>query len=68
MQPDHDHPRYVPTSVGGLMDPTFLRDAVSDADGTRRQEAVSMRQAWYRLRTAALAWRAAAVRRQPEDL
>jgi hypothetical protein len=31
-------PHYAPCSVGALMDPGFLRDAVSDANGERRVE------------------------------
>jgi hypothetical protein len=35
----HAHPtepHYAPASVGALMDPTFLRDAVRDANGDYR--------------------------------
>ncbi len=32
MGTDHDHLHYTPSSVGALMDPGFLRQAVHDAD------------------------------------
>jgi len=48
----HAHPvqpHYAPTSVGALMDPAFLRNAVIDANGDRRAESTaspSLRQRW----------------------
>ena len=54
----HDHqaqPRYAPSSVGALMDPAFLRDAVMDANGDRRAESVSSASLRLRWQTA---WRA----------
>ena len=36
MHADEARLHYAPTSVGALMDPTFLRDAVRDAEGGYR--------------------------------
>lgn len=36
MHPHQAQPHYAPASVGGLMDPAFLRDAMIDAYGDRR--------------------------------
>jgi hypothetical protein len=33
-----DQPHYAPASVGALMDPAFLRSAVIDANGDRRDQ------------------------------
>jgi len=55
-------PHYAPTSVGALMDPAFLRNAVIDANGDRRAESPaspSLRLRW-RLAIQAIAvalWR-----------
>jgi hypothetical protein len=48
----HSHqtqPHYAPSSVGALMDPGFLRNAVIDANGDRRPEnasPVTLSQCW----------------------
>jgi hypothetical protein len=55
-------PHYAPSSVGALMDPAFLRDAVLDANGDRRAESTvspSLRRRWQ----LAIAAIAAALRR-----
>lgn len=52
MHAHQDQPHYAPASVGALMDPSFLRGAVIDANGDRRAENAS--SAALRLR-----WRAA---------
>jgi len=52
MHAHQDQPHYAPASVGALMDTSFLRGAVIDANGDRRAEATP--SATLRLR-----WRAA---------
>jgi hypothetical protein len=42
-------PHYAPSSVGALMDPAFLRNAVIDANGDRRAESIaspSLQRRW----------------------
>jgi hypothetical protein len=45
-------PHYTPTSVGGLMDPAFLRGAVIDANGGQAEAGTSWRTVLLRLRAA----------------
>jgi len=52
MHAHQDQPHYAPASVGALMDTSFLRGAVIDANGDRRAETTP--SATLRLR-----WRAA---------
>ncbi|HEV7575829.1 MAG TPA: hypothetical protein VGO85_07280, partial [Caldimonas sp.] len=55
-------PRYAPTSVGALMDTTFLRAAMGDANGDRRVEPApspTLRRRW----SHALRWVAIALKR-----
>jgi len=52
MDAHHAQPHYAPSSVGGLMDPAFLRSAVMDANGDRRDDAASPQ-------TLRLRWRGA---------
>lgn len=42
MHPHQAQPHYAPASVGVLMDPAFLRDAMIDAHGDRRVPAASL--------------------------
>ncbi len=72
MPVNHTQPRYAPSSVGGLMDPAFLRGAMSDANGGHRPMAaatgIDAAAAWPRLRQAVLAavrWRVGG-RRTPQ--
>lgn len=51
----HEHltqPHYAPASVGGLMDPAFLRGAMLDAEGGRRAKSTSLPAKRPRWRTA----------------
>ena len=62
MPVNHTQPHYAPSSVGGLMDPAFLRGAMSDVNGGHRPmtAGVDAAAAWPRLRQAVLAavrWR-----------
>jgi hypothetical protein len=41
MHAHQTQPHYAPWSVGALMDPTFLRGTVIDANGDRRAESPS---------------------------
>ena len=54
---------YAPSSVGALMDPAFLRNAVSDADGTRREETMSMMPGWLKAKSRIRRWLELALRR-----
>ena len=50
MHAHQSQPHYTPTSVGGLMDPVFLRGAVSDANGVQPVARTSLRsglQRWH---------------------
>lgn len=52
MHPHQAQPHYAPASVGGLMDPAFLRDAMIDAHGDRRVAPASLATLLLRWRTA----------------
>lgn len=60
MSANHTQPHYAPASVGGLMDPAFLRGAMGDADAHHHPMAADPSARWSRLRQAVLAaarWR-----------
>ncbi len=50
MRADSSQPYYAPCSVGGLMEPAFLRSARLDADGGPRDAGASTRALWRPLR------------------
>jgi hypothetical protein len=52
MNAHHAQPHYAPTSVGALMDPAFLRNAVMEANGDRREEAATLATWRWRWRGA----------------
>lgn len=54
MHADRGQVHYAPSSVGALMDPTFLRNAVCDADGIRRSETETLGHAWSKMKDAVL--------------
>jgi len=58
------HVHYAPSSVGALMDPMFLRAAMCDADGIRREEAASTKLKWLKWKAAIRTWREGTARRQ----
>ena len=62
MYEHHMQPRYAPTSVGALMDPAFLRHAVMDANGDRRDETATLATLRWRWRGAIHAMAAAFAR------
>ena len=47
-----DQPHYAPTSVGALMDPEFLRNAVHDANGDRHEASTPSPELWLRWQVA----------------
>ena len=52
MHAHQDQPHYAPASVGALMDPAFLRGAVIDANGDRRDETTPSAALRLRLQAA----------------
>ena len=52
MRADSNQPHYAPSSVGGLMDPDFLRSARYDADGRQPVYADERPGLWLRLQQA----------------
>ncbi len=52
MRADSNQPHYAPSSVGGLMDPAFLRGARHDADGAPPAFHTAPAPIWLRLQAA----------------